>query len=147
MLPANLITCATPEQTLQGQNQAVSGNFTYIWSAYNGGNITSGDSTLLPTVNAAGIYLLTAVNLTNGCQAVDSVAVLQNTTLPLADAGLPDTLNCLNNSLTIQGTAAGQGTLTYVWTSSVTGNITGVATTLSPTVDLPGTYTLLVQIS
>ncbi len=144
VLPANLITCSTPEQTLQGQNQAVSGNFTYIWSAYNGGNITSGDSTLLPTVNAAGIYLLTAVNLTNGCQAVDSVAVLQNTTLPLADAGLPDTLNCLNNSLTIQGTAAGQGTLTYVWTSSVTGNITGGATTLSPTVDLPGTYTLLV---
>lgn len=28
VLPANLITCSTPEQTLQGQNQAVSGKFT-----------------------------------------------------------------------------------------------------------------------
>jgi len=144
VLPANLITCATPEQTLQGQNQAASGNFSYIWSAFNGGNIMSGDSTLLPTVNAAGMYLLSAVNLTNGCQAVDSIEVLQNTTAPLADAGISDTLNCLNNSLTIQGTAAGQGVLTYEWTSSVTGNIVDGETTLSPSVDLPGAYTLWV---
>ena len=143
VLPAVTLTCDVTEQILQGQNQASAGNFTYIWAASNGGQITAGAATLLPTVNAAGMYLLTATNMVTGCMAQDSVEVSQNTSLPFADAGVADTLNCLNNSLIINGSASGQGTLTYLWSAS-TGNIAAGASSLSPTVNMPGSYTLIV---
>jgi gliding motility-associated-like protein len=144
ILPANIITCNTPVQTLQAQNQATGGNFSYAWTALNGGHINTGDTTLTPSVNTSGTYALIATNLVNGCKSTDSVDVFQNTTLPIADAGIPDTLNCLNNSLTITGTASGQGNLQYLWTAGASGNITQGATTLTPTVNLPGFYLLSV---
>ncbi|MCC6279599.1 MAG: gliding motility-associated C-terminal domain-containing protein [Saprospiraceae bacterium] len=143
VMPAGTITCAVTEQTLLGQNQSAGGNFSYLWTSSGGGQITAGDSTLLPTVNAAGMYLLTATNLVNGCKATDSVEVVQNTTPPAVDAGLSDTLNCLNNSLIINGSASGQGALVFLWTAS-TGHITQGYNSLSPTVDMPGSYTLMV---
>lgn len=141
--PAGTLTCAVTAQLLEGQNQA-GGIFTYQWSASNGGSITSGDTTLMPTVDEPGQYLLTAINVVNGCQAADSLLVLQNIDAPLVDAGLSQTLNCLNNSLTISGTASGQGSLTLQWTAETAGSITSGDNTLSPTVNAEGWYTLLV---
>ncbi len=142
--PANLITCAAPMQTLQGQNQSLPGNFSYNWTASNGGNILGGGSSLMPMVTAAGTYTLLTTNINNGCTATQVVNVTANTTPPTVLAGADDTLTCNVNTLTINGSGTGAGPLAYTWVASNGGQIVNGATTPTPSVDQAGTYTLTI---
>ncbi|MEQ1746820.1 MAG: PKD domain-containing protein, partial [Saprospiraceae bacterium] len=69
------LTCANPTLVLTGQNNGPSGSFAYLWTAAGGGNILVGETTLSPTVNAAGTYTLAATDLVNGCTATVSAQV------------------------------------------------------------------------
>lgn len=142
--PAALLTCAAPTQVLQADNFSLPGNFTYAWTAAAGGNIVSGDDGLNPTVNAGGDYVLTVSNTDNGCSSTINLSVMQNTVLPTASAGPDDTLSCSINSLTLNGSASGNGALTYTWTASNGGSIVSGNDTPAPVIDAPGTYDLLV---
>ncbi|MCA0238579.1 MAG: gliding motility-associated C-terminal domain-containing protein [Bacteroidetes bacterium] len=144
ILPASVITCSSPSQSLQGQNTASGGSFSYSWMASGGGHISTGDTTLTPLIDAPGMYHMLATNLVNGCHATDSVQVQSNTTLPVVDAGMPDTLTCLSNSLTINGVASGQAILTYQWSVGNAGHIQSGNNTPNPVIDLPGIYILSV---
>ena len=139
-----IVTCTNPTQVISAQNLTLPGNFTYTWTASSGGNIILGNDALSPTVNAGGNYNLVVTNTANGCSASFDASVQQNTTLPVANAGLDDTLTCNINALSINGSGSGTGTLAYAWTASSGGNILSGQNTPVPTVDAPGTYTLLV---
>jgi len=139
------VTCDFPLITVQGQNLSLPGNFTYNWSATAGANIVSGNNTLSPTVDAGGTLSLTAINLDNGCETLLMVNVDQNTTPPTADAGMNDTLSCLTNALSIQGSGSGAPNLEFSWQSSASGNIVSGGNTATPLVNQPGTYTLTVE--
>lgn len=138
------INCNSLTQTIQAQNLIPAGNFVFNWMASNGGNIVSGASSLNPLVNSGGAYTLTASNSDNGCTAVFSTSVLQDTNLPSVDAGISDTLSCLTNSLTINGSGSGASNLNFVWLASGGGNIVSGGNSPTPLVDQPGTYTLTV---
>ncbi len=142
--PVEAITCVAPSQIISGQNLSLPGNFSYLWTATNGGNIVSGNNTLLPTVNAGGDYVLTTTNVANGCSSVLSVSITQNTAVPIANAGPDDTLNCISNTLIINGSGTGATTLTYLWAAANGGHFVSGANTFSPTIDQPGLYTLVV---
>jgi len=142
--PSGPITCAALTRSITAQQVSPSGNFNYAWSSAAGGSIVGPTNGLSISVNAGGTYTLLTTNLGNGCTATASVTVAQNTQLPTASAGLDDTLTCNLQTLTLNGTASSEPGLTFVWTASNGGNIQSGGTTLSPVIDKPGTYSLLV---
>ncbi len=137
------ITCLVTEVILDGSGSAVGPEFTYLWST-NNGNIFSGETTLNPVVTEAGIYLLTVTNTATNCSNIASVTVLAQTDPPAVEAGMPDQLTCTELTLNLNGNGSASGTgFTYEWSTS-NGNIVSGENTINPTVDEPGTYTLLV---
>lgn len=142
--PVAAITCTAPTQTILVQNLSLPGNFTYQWTATNGGHLVSGSNTLTPTVDAGGDYTLITTNTSNGCTGVLVVIVAQNKIPPVVNAGPDGILTCTDSVLIINGSGSGAGNLTYAWVASNGGHLVSNADTLTPTLDEPGTYTLLV---
>jgi hypothetical protein len=141
--PPPIINCYDPEITLDGSGSSQGGNFTYNWSGPSGG-INSGGNTLNPSVDVAGTYVLTVTDTDNDCTATASVTVASNLTLPTAVAANPPLLTCQNPELTLNGIGSSTGpNFEYAWTT-VGGNIVSGETTLTPVIDAPGTYTLVV---
>jgi hypothetical protein len=138
------ITCANSPLQLNATNSSSGSQFTYSWTASSGGNITAGSTTLTPTISAAGLYSLTVRNEENNCVAYASTTVTGNTTAPTANAGPAQALNCAQNTTVLQGTGSSGSGFSYLWTASNGGNIQTGATTLTPTVNATGTYTLRV---
>ncbi len=141
---ASQLDCATTSLALSGSGSAQGANMTYGWTASGGGNIVSGNTTLAPTVNQPGTYALLVTNTANGCTAQVSVAVSRDVAPPTAAVAPPAMLNCAVTSLALDGKASSQGSnFAYNWTASG-GNIVSGNTMLSPVVNQPGTYNLLI---
>ena len=137
------IDCASNEVFLNGSGSSNSGNISYLWTTTTG-NIVSGETTANPLVNATGSYTLIVTDNTTGCSETDDAVVLGNTTAPTAEAGPNGLLNCNANVINLDGTASSSGgVFSYQWTTA-DGNILGGSTSLTPTVDASGTYTLVV---
>jgi gliding motility-associated-like protein len=142
--PPPQITCANPTQTLSAQNNGPSGNYTYNWTASNGGNIVNGENTLTPLVSAAGIYTLSVTNLSDGCTATVNASVSAEAGLPSALAASPGPLTCTQTALLLQSTGSSLGpNFTYQW-STLDGNISQNPNSPSPTVTQAGSYNLLI---
>src|SRR6185369_9481430 len=92
-----------------------------------------------PSVSAPGIYILSVLNSANGCSNSDTVAVMQNIALPVANAGADKALNCTNTSVILNGSSTTPG-VTYSWIGP--GGFTSASPI--PSVSAPGTYTLTV---
>jgi gliding motility-associated-like protein len=141
---APVLTCAVPTVSLDGNGSSSGALFSYQWVAQGGGNILSGATSLLPTVNSPGTYLLTVTNNNNKCTSTASVAVTQNITPPDAVAGNTVTLTCTTPTLQLNGAGSSTGSqYSYEW-STLNGDILSGASTLQPTIGAPGLYTLLV---
>ena len=141
--PAANLTCQNPTVSLNGAGSSVGGSYSYQWSTTNG-NIVSGGTSLTPSVNLPGNYVLVVTSSINGCTAQDFVNVTTNQNLPLANAG-PDLMRtCAVSNLTINGSnSSGGAGIQYQWTANP-GNIMSGATSVNPIVNQAGTYTLLV---
>ena len=137
------LTCDVTTLQLDGSGSSANTNITYLWTTVDG-NIISGEMTLSPTVNAPGTYLLTVTDVVNDCEAISSVLINENTTPPAANAGPDGLLTCDVTSLQLDGNASATGPdFTYQWTAT-NGNIVFGETTLSPEINAPGMYELLV---
>tara|TARA_Y100000589_G_scaffold325106_1_gene362380 strand:+ start:2862 stop:6239 length:3378 start_codon:yes stop_codon:yes gene_type:complete len=139
--PDMVLDCNNSILTLNGSGSSTGMNYNWTTS---GGNIVSGVNTTTPTVNYTGTYTITVVNPSNGCSSSDQMIVTVDTLKPVADAGNNDTLNCINTTLTLNGTGSSSGSnYNYQW-STTNGNILSGATTLNPTINQTGTYYLTV---
>ncbi len=139
-----VLTCAIPTANLNGNGSSAGPLFSYQWATQGGGNILSGSNTLVPTVNAPGIYVLTVTNTNNKCTATTTVTVGQDIQAPDAVAGNAVTLTCTTPSLQLNGTGSSTGAqFSYDWTTT-NGQIVSGANTLTPIVGAPGQYTLVV---
>ena len=137
------LNCNVQSLNLQGSASSASGNFVFEWQT-NDGNITAGTTTLNPTINQAGTYVIQVTDLDNNCQAIASIEVPIDTLLPFVDAGPNLVLNCNQPTLILDGSASDQGNnFSYQWTSS-NGNILNNAMTDSPEIDAAGQYTLTI---
>jgi hypothetical protein len=133
--PGNL-NCQVSSLQLNGTPSSQGPNFDYLWTTANG-NILEGDTTLTPTVDAAGVYNLLVVNTVNGCTATSSVTVVQS---PAVTAGVNNVVNVScnggqNGAATAIG-GGGFGNFTYDWSN---GDTTALASNLAP-----GTYVVTV---
>lgn len=134
-----MLTCTTTSVILNGSSST--GGATFSWITI-GGNIVSGGSTATPTVNAAGTYILTVTHPSNGCTASDTVVVILNNTLPDVNAGVDTVINCINVSISLNGSSQTSGVV-FSWIT-IGGNIVAGANTANPTVNASGTYVLTV---
>lgn len=135
------LNCAEPERNLDGSNSASGSDFSYRWD---GPGIVMGNASSTPLVDEAGTYYLTILSNINGCTGVDSVLVTLDDNLPMAEAGMPDSLTCDNETLQLNGSGSSTGnTISYEWTSIENNPITD-PTSLSPTINNEGHYVLTV---
>jgi gliding motility-associated-like protein len=140
------LTCDSVSVTLSGAGSSTGTVFSYNWAASNGGNIQSGTNSLYPIINASGTYTLTVTNTENGCTTTSTATATTNKTAPTISIGTPPTLTCAVLSAPIQGVVTQPASnFTTNWTAASGGHIISGQTTLVPTIDDPGTYTLLVK--
>ena len=131
-----LLNCNASSATLNGTGSSSGGQFSYQWTT-TGGNISSGENTLTPTVNAAGIYTLLVTNTNNGCTNTSSTEVTQTPPVTAAISSQTN-VNCYgmaSGSATI-APGGGNGSFTYAWSN---GASSATVSNLSA-----GTYTVTV---
>ncbi|MFN0013413.1 MAG: choice-of-anchor V domain-containing protein [Saprospiraceae bacterium] len=129
--PVNL-NCTVTEIQLNGTPSSQGPNFDYQWTTADG-NIVSGDTTLTPTVDEAGTYVLLVTNSANGCTATDNTVVVQSPPVSATISNV-DHVNCnggQDGSAMATG-SGGSGGFDYVWSN---GDTTATADNLTA-----GTY-------
>ena len=135
------LTCIVDMVMLNGNGSSAGIEFTYSWSGP--GNITNG-TTLTPEVDATGTYTLTVTNTITGCSNTATATVSEDKVPPAAVAVVHDELNCTTDEVNIDASGTSSGAIyTYEWTTT-DGSIKSGATSLRPTVDAAGSYTMLV---
>lgn len=137
-----VINCYNPSRVLQA---TATGNhpLSYQWSSTQG-HIISGANTLAPEVDGAGQYQLEVLNTGNGCISLAVTSVQIDTLHPTAQAGNTAVLNCTTPNMSLSGAGSSVGSqYQYLW-STTNGNISAGPGTLTPTITLPGTYTISV---
>lgn len=113
--PPQLITCLDDFARLEGENSSDGSEFSYEWTAGPGGNIRTGVNSANPIVNRAATYFLTITNTVNGCTAVDSVQVTENTSPPDIQPIADQSLNCTITSTTLTGNVPAAGNFSTQW--------------------------------
>lgn len=139
--PTFELSCSVTSAFLNGAGSSSGQEFIYTWTTADG-NITGGGNTLTPGINSPGTYTLTVTNTDNGCFASDLVLISQDANVPVADAGNTAFLTCDQTTVTLDGSGSSTGTgFSYQWTTQ-DGHIVSGAATLTPVVDVTGTYLL-----
>ncbi|MCW5920897.1 MAG: gliding motility-associated C-terminal domain-containing protein [Saprospiraceae bacterium] len=141
--PPGFLTCFNTTVTLTGGSPVNGINFR--WATINGADTTIVGTGTTLTVSQPGTYYLIGNDPSNNCINLVATTVSNDQSIPTADAGTAFSIACFGELATINGSATGVGTLSYQWTSP-DGNIVSGSNTLTPTIDLPGTYTLVVTI-
>ncbi|MEQ8705901.1 MAG: gliding motility-associated C-terminal domain-containing protein [Phaeodactylibacter sp.] len=139
----NIVAYPLPEFDIEGtpffcagESTELQASGTYPSYTWNG---TPGEATF--EAGSPGLYVLEVAD-SNGCQNQASLEV-ERIALPVADAGMPDTLTCTVNEVAIGGNGTSSGAaFVYQWTGpGITASIAGLP---SPTVSAAGTYELMV---
>ena len=134
-----MICCDEPIIQLDGTGSSMGPDYTYCWTASNGGHIVSGEQTLMPFVDKPGTYTLT-VKGPEGCTIETEVEVEGNLLPPKAYAEVIDSLDCNNTSVELFGGAFPDDNVNYEWRGP-----NGFSSTdPSPNVMDTGTYVLTV---
>ena len=131
-VPPDTIDCNKPTTTLQGSSNLV--NVSFDWTGPNG--FTSNVQN--PGISDGGTYSLTVTNPANGCTSVADVDIVADFVEPGAMV-MGDTITC-DESMIQLASSTNATNVVYDWTGP-NGFISDLQ---SPTVDIPGTYTLTV---
>ena len=112
-MPA-LLTCQDPNQVLTS-NGSSTGDFTYTWTTV-GGNIVSSSSDPTAQVDDPGMYTLTIVNNLTGCDASESIEVMEDADFPVVTIATPANIDCDNTQVLLDGSGSDSGTgIEYTW--------------------------------
>ncbi len=138
----SLITCTVSLVTLNGSASTPAG-ISFQWTTSNG-FIVSGQNTPMPVVSEAGQYTLIVTNPGNGCTSSQIVTVNQDFSAPIAVATVSNDITCNTSQATISAQGSQMApTDTFVW-STANGNFVSGTNTLTPIVNAPGTYSIVI---
>ena len=110
------LTCVDTVISLSGQGSTEGNNIQYTWTTLNG-NIISGVNEIICTIDAPGTYILTVLDIDNGCFISESITVEENIIAPIADAGEAYEFDCIQSELTLQATASQGNEFIYQWST------------------------------
>lgn len=115
--------------------------YSYFWETELGGPLSDQQQAVLPGPGKFVFF----VRKDNGCIATDTIMVLEPP-VPVADAGAGQTIDCVNETAVLDGSASTATDVTYLWTPLDGGAIAaGEQTMAVATATAPGTYELLVK--
>lgn len=135
------LDCSTSAILIDASGVQTKGVALFEWSTVSG-NILSGMGTPILSVNKSGFYTLLLTDGSNGCTAVDSIYVFQDTDLPQVTIVVPDSITCDKPVVTILSTwQSPHPTVSFSWTTQ-NGNILSGQNSANPVVNLPGIYVL-----
>ncbi len=137
------LDCETSDATLDGSGSSTGAIFTYEWTTTDG-NIQSGSESLNPVVTQPAGYFLTVTDTENGCTAIDSVLISENSNAPTAVAAVDATLNCVVEEVTIDASGTTNGSNIAIQWTSLENNPFDTSALLQPVVTEPGAYVLTV---
>ncbi len=138
------IDCNNSSIVLDGSGSMPFGTLNFEWTT-NNGIILTGESTPNPEMGQAGTYILTITNTENGCTDTETIELVENLEVPTAIINQPEMLTCEVEQIQIDATgSSSNGNFSYSWTSNPIGGIIADETTLQPTANQPGNYTLTV---
>ncbi len=143
VLPANagndqVLNCIQSEVTLEAANVQPGGSYQWFF-----GNALISNSSAVDAL-VEGTYSLVVTNEDNGCESEDQVLVLSNFDEPIVSIPPQDTLDCRTRSLAISGIEITNVNSYEISWSTMIGQISSGANTLSPIVSQPGLYTATV---
>jgi gliding motility-associated-like protein len=138
------ITCLQSQVTLNGSG-SIGAPYSYAWTFQgSGAGLVGGANSLSALAGSGGTYTLVVTNNQTGCTASDIVVIDQDAEVPVADAGTNVSLICGVSQLTLDGSLSSTGAaVSYLWTTT-NGNIVQGGDGLTPVVNAPGVYNLVV---
>ena len=135
------ITCTESELTLGASNSEASG-ISYTWSTTDG-TIVSGADEFEVVISAPGRYEVVAENV-SGCTSSDAKIIIDQRTMPLADAGDDTMIGCDDDNITLNGSGSIGPEYEYTWVTT-DGSIVSQTTDGQAIVNSAGTYTFTVR--
>ncbi len=142
---AGVLTCDIFSAQLDGSQSSAGSNFIYQWTASRGGNIVTGATTLMPTVDKPGLYRLMVIDTSNGCMALSSVGLDEDRVVPEVKAGPDRQLTCAQDTVRLRGFLNANGLIDLTWTALNGGTIVAGARTIAPSVSTGGTYVVVAK--
>ncbi|NBC24633.1 MAG: T9SS type B sorting domain-containing protein [Bacteroidetes bacterium] len=138
------ITCEIESIDIDG-NSSIGQRLEYAWSTTDGAIESGTENQAVVSVTAGGTYILVVTDALSGCSDEVSVTIEQSDDVPQAIIQSPEILTCEVNEITLDGSASSSGPdIIYSWTTD-DGNIVSDPSDPVITVDLVGTYELLVE--
>jgi gliding motility-associated-like protein len=134
--------CRIDEVPVDAQGSSTGTGFTYLWSTRDGGSIQNPTS-ISTVLRGDGRYYFQVTDDRNGCTALDSILLLQDTTnRPTVIIAPPlQQINCIDSLVQLNAIGSSSGTnFTIAWGPSSA--IVSGQNTLTPKVNQPGEYTL-----
>ncbi|HJW28364.1 MAG TPA: hypothetical protein VJ508_03840, partial [Saprospiraceae bacterium] len=127
--PPQVIDCNHPTVILNDGAINNLPNLIFNWTGPAGG-IISDPTQLSVTVGLAGTYILTAMDTAVGCTNDDSVVVMDNSILPLADIDVVESITCLDSTALLDiGNSSSGPEFTYQWNGPGINNVNGISIT------------------
>ncbi len=114
---ADTLSCTNNTSSLGGAGTSVGPTYSYQWTGSAGGSFISPTDMPTAEVDSAGTYHLFVMDLSNGCEAWDSVVIAGNYQPPQAEAGPDELLTCTEPQVVLN--AAGSLIVpfsSYYWT-------------------------------
>jgi gliding motility-associated-like protein len=131
-----LINCFQPEITLDGGGSQSGPDINYSWS---GPGLSGPINESVSMATLPGTYILTVINTTNGCTSTDQVVIGIDTETPEVIVNQPEQLDCIIETVTLDGTGSSIGPdFIYSWLDT-NGNI--ISNDLIVDIQTGGTYT------
>lgn len=138
------ITCRDSQLVLSVEVVSPDNNYIFSWTT-DEGNFVNGDTTLQPTVDAAGWYSVKVTDTLSGCISVADIQVSEDFFLPHIELPATDTFPCLEDSLALSLMAVPDSSIyQFHWTTS-NGDILSGNQTAQPVVGSAGDYTLTIE--
>lgn len=138
------ITCRDSQLVLSVQVVSPDSNYTFSWTT-DEGNFVNGDTTLQPTVDAAGWYSFTVTDTLSGCTSVAEIQVSEDFFLPHIELPAIDTIPCLEDSLALSLMVVPDSSIYQFHWTTTNGVILSGNQTPNPVVGSAGDYTLTIE--
>jgi gliding motility-associated-like protein len=142
IIDPELISCIVESVILDGSNSESGTDISYSWQAADGGMIIGSDDEVMAVAGSTGLYTLTVLDESNGCENSLSVRVEGDFEEPSAELNSPEELNCLvRQSEVIANPLEPDAELEFEW-QAIIGNILSGSNSSTIMVDEPGIYEL-----